>query len=145
MTGVYHMTSGYLLKAPRTLWPEQNACQFANTLSSAFFFLWIFFQTYWINVGLMPPGKKPLPDPVLTQIHDAKWHCKATVGSPIEVRWCIYALESGHHSFKLWLVACYTPRHYLNQCWLIVSWTLRHKLQWNLNQNIEFLFQEIAF
>ena len=36
-----------------------------------------------VNIGsgndLVPSGNKPLPEPMLTQIHVAKWHHKATM------------------------------------------------------------------
>ena len=29
--------------------------------------------------GLVPYGTKPLPDPMLIQVHDATWHHKASI------------------------------------------------------------------
>ena len=29
--------------------------------------------------GLVPPGNKPLPDPILTKFYDAIWHHYATM------------------------------------------------------------------
>ena len=37
------------------------------------------------------------------------------------------------------------PSHFLNQCWNIVNWTFGNKLQWNFNQNLNILIQEIVF
>ena len=51
---------------------------------------------------------------------------------------------SGEHWFRQWLVAYSAPSRYLNQCWVIFNWTLRNNLQWNLNQNTNFLNPEMA-
>ena len=52
--------------------------------------------------------------------------------------------ESGQHWFRWWLVTYSAPSHYLNQCCVIVNWKLTNKLQWNFNQNTNFLIHEIA-
>ena len=39
----------------------------------------------------------------------------------------------------LWFVACSAVCHYLNWCWNIVNWALGNKLQWNCNQNRNFI------
>ena len=72
-------------------------------------------------------------------------HNRSTPSTHLPLAPHICVRELGQHWFRKWLVTCSAPSHYLDQWWLVVNLTHRKKIQWNLNQNIQFLIHANIF
>ena len=79
-------------------------------------------------------SNKPLPEPILSQIHGVIWHLQASV-----VHWG-FMEPYGISNYRSWsslvqiMVCCLTaPSHHPNQCHLLVNDTLKKKHWYSMN------------